>query len=67
MTTLPVSMSVLKSFEPLLGLSMFMRRSRDISMSLLGVKLLPPFLGVILKEVPVSCVHNNQTQARGFF
>ena len=51
---LPVSMSALNIFEPCSGVSMFMRRSRCISSILLGVKA-PPFFGVMLKDVPVSC------------
>ena len=58
LTTLPVSTSALYTLLLCAGLSMFMRRSRFISMSLLGVKPLPPgaFLGVMLNDVPVSCM-----------
>ena len=54
-THLPVSMSVWYNRSPFSGLSMFMRCSRFISMSLLGVKLLLPRGGVTLKLRLLAC------------
>lgn len=56
-------MGNLRTLLPSEGLSMFMRRSRFMSISLLGVKLppaRPPLLGVMLNDVPVSCADGSK-------
>ena len=54
-THFPVSMSVWNRLWPPSGLSMFILRSRFISMSLLGVNDALPLGGVTSKETPVLC------------